>query len=434
MSRTVYLFIVAVLVLIPAAPLGAQVPEAAAGADLQDRLVRVFLDCQTRGCDFDFFRTEIDFVSWVRDRNAADVHVLVTGQQTGGGGERFELAFLGLGAFSGISDTLNISTRQTDTDDEERRSLARVLKLGLLPYVRESAAGAGIEIEYNAPDVLAGEGELAGMIDDPWNFWVFNAGVRTEMEGESTSDSQQFSGSLSANRTTADWKIELETEGSYEENNYEVRDSTITSLRRSYGAEGLVVRSLGPLFSAGLKTSMESSTYFNKDLGFRVAPVVEYSIYPYSESTRRQFTIQYTVGFNTFDYIEETIFEKMEEQVFDHSLTAELDLRQPWGSIRGQVSGAQYLHDFSKRRLTFDGNLDFRLWRGLSLDVRAGYSRISDQLYLIRGEASDEEILLELRQLETDYRYDMSIGLNYRFGSIFNNVVNPRIGGFDRFR
>ena len=31
-------------------------------------------------------RTEITFVSYVRDRTAADVHVLVTTQGTGGGG------------------------------------------------------------------------------------------------------------------------------------------------------------------------------------------------------------------------------------------------------------------------------------------------------------------------------------------------------------
>ncbi|HET7276338.1 MAG TPA: hypothetical protein VFI91_14305, partial [Longimicrobiaceae bacterium] len=207
-----------------------------------------------------------------------------------------------------------------------------------------------------------------------------------------------------------------------------------TSIRRSYGADGLIVKSLGQSFSAGLKSSVESSTYFNKDLGYRIAPVVEYSIFPYSESTRKQFTIQYSVGFNSFDYVEETIYEKLEEQVFDHSLTAQLDVRQPWGSVRGQISGAQYLHDLERRRLTFDGNLDFRLFRGLSLDVRGSYSRISDQLYLERGEASDEEILLELRQLATDYRYELSVGLNYRFGSIFNNVVNPRIGTFRRFR
>ncbi|MBA2671194.1 MAG: hypothetical protein H0U67_12545, partial [Gemmatimonadetes bacterium] len=56
-----------------------QTPESAT----QDAL-RIFLDCNGPGCDFDFFRTEITFVDYVRDRADADVHVLVTTQGTGG--------------------------------------------------------------------------------------------------------------------------------------------------------------------------------------------------------------------------------------------------------------------------------------------------------------------------------------------------------------
>jgi len=40
--------------------------------------------------------------------------------------------------------------------------------------------------------------------------------------------------------------------------------------------------------------------------------------------------------------------------------------------------------------------------------------------------ASLEEILLRRRELETSYYYYFSIGLSYTFGSIYNNVVNPR--------
>ena len=40
--------------------------------------------------------------------------------------------------------------------------------------------------------------------------------------------------------------------------------------------------------------------------------------------------------------------------------------------------------------------------------------------------ATTEEILLRLRQLATDYSYYTSVGFSYRFGSAFNNVVNPR--------
>src|SRR6266550_6244723 len=61
----------------------------------QDSAVRVFLDCPDSFCDFDYYRTEITFVNWVRDRQFAQMHVLVTAQQTGGGQE-YTLAFIGL--------------------------------------------------------------------------------------------------------------------------------------------------------------------------------------------------------------------------------------------------------------------------------------------------------------------------------------------------
>ena len=46
--------------------------------------VRVFLDCDR--CDEDYLRKEVTFIDYVRNREDADVHVLVTTQDTGGGG------------------------------------------------------------------------------------------------------------------------------------------------------------------------------------------------------------------------------------------------------------------------------------------------------------------------------------------------------------
>ena len=37
-----------------------------------------------------------------------------------------------------------------------------------------------------------------------------------------------------------------------------------------------------------------------------------------------------------------------------------------------------------------------------------------------------------LRELETDYNYSFSVGLNFRFGSLKSNVVNPRFGSGGR--
>jgi hypothetical protein len=46
-----------------------------------------------------------------------------------------------------------------------------------------------------------------------------------------------------------------------------------------------------------------------------------------------------------------------------------------------------------------------------------------------RAGESPEDILLRRRQLQTDYNYSTSISLSYMFGSVFNNIVNPRLGG-----
>jgi len=51
---------------------------------------------------------------------------------------------------------------------------------------------------------------------------------------------------------------------------------------------------------------------------------------------------------------------------------------------------------------------------------------IHNQIELAKGDMSDEDIYLELRELQTNYRYGGGVGLVYTFGSIYNNVVNPR--------
>ncbi|MEO7823036.1 MAG: hypothetical protein ABIS15_05470, partial [Gemmatimonadaceae bacterium] len=72
---------------------------------------------------------------------------------------------------------------------------------------------------------------------------------------------------------------------------------------------------------------------------------------------------------------------------------------------------------------------DLRLFKGLSLFFFGQGSIIRDQLYLRRGNLSDTERLLRLRQLATSYSYFANVGLSYSFGSIFNNIVNSRFGG-----
>jgi hypothetical protein len=76
----------------------------------------------------------------------------------------------------------------------------------------------------------------------------------------------------------------------------------------------------------------------------------------------------------------------------------------------------------------FDYDASIRVTTGLSIDLGGSASLVRDQLNIAARDATPEEILLELRELGTDYRYDFRVGLSYTFGSIFNSVVNPRFG------
>jgi len=64
----------------------------------------------------------------------------------------------------------------------------------------------------------------------------------------------------------------------------------------------------------------------------------------------------------------------------------------------------------------------------LSVAANVNASRIRDQLALPARGATDEEILLRIRRLQTGYEYNLGVSLTYTFGSIFSSVVNPRFG------
>ncbi len=57
----------------------------------------------------------------------------------------------------------------------------------------------------------------------------------------------------------------------------------------------------------------------------------------------------------------------------------------------------------------------------------AGYSFVHDQVSLRKGDASVEDVLLRRRELSTAYQYNAYLSVSYTFGSIYNNVVNPRL-------
>lgn len=393
-------------------------------AALRVETLRVFLDCANFFCDFDHLRREIRFVNWVRDRTNAQVHIMGTAQTTGGGGREFTFTFIGLREFEGQQDTLKYVSRQTDTEAEIRAGQTRTLKLGLMRYVAETPAAERITISYRPLEQeVQTEPE-----EDPWNYWVFTSRIGSFFSGESQSSSYSGNGSFSARRTTERHKISFSIRGSYSESEFKVTDTLrYRYISRSYHSYLNSVWSLGPHWSIGARASAGGTTYLNQDLEVSIAPAVEYNIFPYEESTRREFTFQYSAGPVAVDYEEETIFFKTREVYPQHMLSISVQFKEPWGSVSTSLHASQHLDDLEKHSAGLFGSIDIRIVKGLSLNLFASIDRIKDQIYLSGKGLMLEEILLRRRQMGTDYMFFGNIGISYTFGSMFNNIVNPRM-------
>jgi hypothetical protein len=401
--------------------------------------INLFFDCTGGGCgDLDFLRREIPFVNWMRDRADADVHVLVTSQLTGSGGRLYTLAFIGLRAFLGDDRQLTFSTAGDATQDEQRNGVASRLRLGLVQYVQGTAVADRLRITFVADSTSAARDTArtsseAGAESDPWDFWVFNLRLSANANGEATSKFSNTSGGITANRVTETWKTEFGANYFRNVQKFEFTSGGVTQSieekREDWRANAFLVRSLTGQWSAGVRSNASSTTQFNQRLRVAVEPGAEFNFFPYAESSRRSLTVQYLVGPSYFEYEERTIFGKTSELRVIQSLTGNLGLTQPWGRWSTSVTAAQYLHDLERYSVTIFGNVNIRLFRGFSVTASANYAWLRDQLYLSAGGATPEQVLLRQRQLETSYRYFYSVGITYRFGSILNNVVNPRFGG-----
>lgn len=393
-----------------------------AAAQQGDR-VRVFLDCQTRGCPAQEFRTEIVFVDWVRERTAADLHVIVTRQDAGGGRE-YVFDLIGRNEFADEAFTFTVNVPATATTDERLDAMTRSFQAALASYVaRRGYAG---QLEIAARDLPAGDIPPVDPTSDPWRMWVFTVGARVEAEGEESEQERELRAYLSANRTTPEWKVNIGLDGEYSQREVELSDGVFEFERDEWELDALVVRSLTPHWSTGGELEINRSTRLNREIGGRAALAVEWNHYPYEQANRRQFLVHYQLGYSHVVYEEETIFGKLEEALLDHRLAAVWQTREPWGDGALGVHYSNFLQDWSKYRLSAGGELSIRLFRGLELDIEAEYDVIRDQLYLPAAEMDDEDILVQRRQLATGYAYEIEVGLSYRFGSIFNNVVNNR--------
>jgi hypothetical protein len=262
---------------------------------------------------------------------------------------------------------------------------------------------------------------------DPWNNWIFEVYGEAELDKESSRREFEYELGFESDHVTEKWRIRTDLELGQANSEFERNEETFTSERYRYRGDGSIVRSLSDHWSTGIFAGGRHDTFTNLDFRYYVEPAIEYNIFPYREVLRREIVIAYKISYFHNDYIDPTIFGEAEEGLFDHSLDVQVRYRQPWGNVYTRLRGSTFLSDFNKNRVQLFGNVSVRLFKGLSVRFSGRFELIRDQINLPAGNASIEDVLLQQKQIATDFETGFSVGLSYTFGSAFNNVINTRL-------
>ena len=422
-----YFSIILVHIMLIFSPAMGQISEKASN-DTTDTLFRtkypyVYVDC--RRCDYDFIRTELNFVNYVRDPEQADIHVFVTDENTSGGGREFQFSFIGRGDFTGTEYTMRHYVNPTATFDEQREAIKRFLTMGYASFMLQTPLGCNFTIAYNDSSAIARTKEGK----DPWDYWIFQTylgGINVELESNQRSFNSRWG--IFADRVTDKWKFRIRPYFNYNTVFIKTSETSdpVRSRQHRHGLENYAIKSLTDHWSAGLFGTYLTESGRNIRHEILFSPGIEYSLFPYDQATRKAITLTYMLRSGFYDYYEETIFGKTREMLYSHQLKGMVNIQQPWGSIETGLIGSNYLHDLSRRRLELYTQISGRLFEGFSISFQADYNILRDQLALPRGEASLEQILLSQRELATDFAFSGTIAITYTFGSKYTNIVNTR--------
>ena len=388
-----------------------------------DTLLKVFLNGEW--IDEAYLRKEMPFVNYVRDQNLADVQILITSVYTASGGKDYHIEFIGKMRFRDINYDLSYLSSQEETWYQQRRGLVHSIKMGLLPFLSQTEGLNDFSLTYNGPHGFQKNGLENG--DDPWNHWIFQIGADGSYYKEASIKEYSYSTSVDASRVTDKWKFRSDLYTRNHVSEFQDTSTVIHSVNSYTDFRSSLVKSVSGRWSSGLFGRVQHSTYRNYAVAFDIAPAIEYNIFPWEDVDRREFTVAYHVGIQNNRYIQTTLFDKNHETLGYHSININFQMIQPWGNINSSLVGASFFRDFSLYSIQLDAHVSARLTKNLSFRVSLNAESVHNQIYLPAGDASLTEILMQQRSLATTYQYSFSAGLQFTFGSIYNNVVNRRL-------
>ena len=400
--------------------------------------IKVFVDCNA-WCDMSYVKTEINYIDFVPDRFSANVYVMITSQSTGSGGNEIQLYFSGQENFKGMEDTLKFYRTSVGTDAEYRENLVRYLKIGLTRFIAHTSLAQKMTISVLVSKNESAVNSLSNK-KDKWNFWVFNIGVNGDFSSDDYSKRNSITGRINANRVTERSKVSINANISRSVRTYDDNGVKNKFRNNSSSFNTTMVSSLNNHWSVGGFGNILHSDYSNYDVQFNLNPAIEYSFFPYKEAVKRSITLFYRIGPSYNKFIDSSNYISPEHWLFQHSLSLNVGFIQKWGNVNMNASWDNFLNSFESDSVkikgrdinTFSvgGNLDIRIVKGLSLYI---YSSINftKGIYpnISRYAVSLNDLLTGNRQYASQRSFFSYFSLNYRFGSIYNNVVNPRFNG-----
>lgn len=391
-------------------------------------LPNLFLDCDF--CAPQFFKQEINYVNFVRDRRLADIYLLATVNFIAGGAAEHRLYFVGENKFKGQRDTLIYKSLPNMADADIREGLLGVMKQGLLKYLVQTS----LINKVNYTIDIDNDNLAADKVKDRWNFWVFNISSNLDGSANSYQSNVSSNSNLSANRTTK--KLKTETGGWYNLNKQKfiINDSTtVNGLQSSLGGYHLLAFSVGEHIVVGQFATYFQSTQQNLRNSISYFPGIEYNVFNYEEASRRQLRFIYRIGARYQDYFETTVYNKKSELYSLHAFVVQWQQIEKWGNLYLSAGAWHYMNYPSNYNISIYPSINFNPLKGLRVGLWCGFSIVNDQFYIRASDASANEILLNQVQLKTDYNYNYGFNVNYTFGSKYNNVINVRFNLDDNY-
>lgn len=415
-------------------------PLAAQKSTSADQRLKVFIDCNAWNCDISFIKTEMTWVDYVNDRFASNVYLLITSISTGGGGQKYQVIFWGQQEFSGVPiDTLTYDRTGVDTNDEDRRKLLKILQLGLTRFIARTPQWEKLTISFQTSSKNAENENQTSARKDKWNFWVFRIGANGSLNSSSNDKRKRISENISANRITEKNKINFFASSRYSESKFFGFDSAGNKfviqefIQRNNEISANYIFNVAKKVSVGIFCGYLDGTFNNTKSDFYLKPAIEYSFFPYKDFNTKQLTVVYKAGVNRNRYLDSTRYNKLKEFLWEQNLSVNWSLTQKWGNLFFGAEWTNYPNHINKQNFDLFGFTEIRIVKGLNVTFNINYSHLGIEPYISKKEIDILEQIYGQRALASSFRFGINLGLSYRFGSIFNNVVNPRLSGGNFF-